>query len=207
MRIDSDTDIDGQPQPQSPFNVQSIGSYYPGEGYRIQPRYYTDFSPAGAVAPTIADVTMDPTAPTDADDVTISATVTDDSTVSSVTLTYDAGSGDTDVTMSNTTGDTYAGTISAQATWTSVTYSVTAVDNGGNSTTSEEQSYTVLPASGSITSIYDIQYVSDPTMDDASPLDGQTVTISGIVTAEFWGSSSNRYLYVQDSSAAWSGII
>jgi len=58
-----------------------------------------------------------------------------------------------------------------------------------------------------VTSIYDIQFVSDPTTDDASPLDGQTVIISGVVTAEFWGSSSNRYLYVQDAEGPWNGVV
>jgi len=58
-----------------------------------------------------------------------------------------------------------------------------------------------------VTSIYDIQFVSDPTTDDASPLYGQTVIISGVVTAEFWGSSSNRYLYVQDAEGPWNGVV
>ena len=149
MRIDSDTEIDGQTQPQEPFNVQGIAGQFtysdpPTDGYQILPRYYTDFSPAGAVAPTIAEITMDPTSPTDEDNVIISATVTDDSTVASVTLTYDAGSGNTDVSMSNTTGDTYAGTIPAQSSGTIVIYTITAVDNSGNST--ESVSYTHLRA-------------------------------------------------------------
>ena len=38
-------------------------------------------------------------------------------------------------------------------------------------------------------------------------MNGQTVTISGIVTAEFWGSSSNRYLYVQDAEGPWNGVV
>lgn len=57
-----------------------------------------------------------------------------------------------------------------------------------------------------ITPIADIQYVPDPATDDASPMAGQTVTISGVVTAEFWGSSSNKYFRVQDADTAWSGI-
>ena len=190
MRIDSDMDIIGNPEPADPFNVQGIIGQY--NDYQILPRYYTDFS---SPAPTIADITMDPTSPTDEDNVTISATVTDDSTVASVTLTYDVGSGDTTVAMSNTTGDTYAGTIPAQSSGTIVIYTITAADNSGNSTESDEGTYTVLPSGIVITSIYDIQYVSDPTTDDASPLDGQTVTISGVVTAEFWGSSSNPVSY------------
>ena len=57
------------------------------------------------------------------------------------------------------------------------------------------------------TAIYDIQYVSDPETDDASPLDGQEVTISGVVTAEFWGSDQYRFMHVQDAEGAWNGIL
>ncbi|MDP6611099.1 MAG: lamin tail domain-containing protein [Candidatus Marinimicrobia bacterium] len=56
-----------------------------------------------------------------------------------------------------------------------------------------------------VTDIYDIQYTTDASGD--SPLYGQTVTISGVVTAEFWGSSSNRYLYVQDAAGPWNGVV
>ena len=57
-----------------------------------------------------------------------------------------------------------------------------------------------------ITAIYDIQYVTDPSTDDESPLNGQEVTISGVVTTEFWG-GGNSHLYVQDSTGGWNGII
>jgi len=63
----------------------------------------------------------------------------------------------------------------------------------------------VNPTGGEITAIYDIQYTTDSSGD--SPLNGETVTISGIVTAEFWGSSSNRYLYVQDAEGPWNGVV
>ena len=58
-----------------------------------------------------------------------------------------------------------------------------------------------------ITSIYDIQYVSDPEADDASPLESQVVTIQGIVTAEFWGSDDRKYMTVQDANGPWNGIL
>lgn len=61
-------------------------------------------------------------------------------------------------------------------------------------------------AFGTITPIADIQYVADPSSDDASPLVDQEVTISGVVTAEYWGSYKNRTMYVQDADTAWSGI-
>ena len=60
---------------------------------------------------------------------------------------------------------------------------------------------------GAITSIYDIQFVSDPETDDTSPLNGQEVTIQGVVTAEFWGSDQFRYMFVQDAEGPWNGIV
>ncbi|MCH7764850.1 MAG: lamin tail domain-containing protein, partial [Candidatus Marinimicrobia bacterium] len=61
--------------------------------------------------PVITDIALDPSSPTEPDDVTVSATITDDGTIASATLTYNTGTADTDVTMTITTGDTYAGTI------------------------------------------------------------------------------------------------
>ncbi|SVA38285.1 uncharacterized protein METZ01_LOCUS91139, partial [marine metagenome] len=64
-----------------------------------------------------------------------------------------------------------------------------------------------LQVPSTVTAIYDIQYVSDPETDDASPLNGQEVTISGVVTAEFWGSDQYRYMHVQDAEGPWNGIV
>ena len=64
-----------------------------------------------------------------------------------------------------------------------------------------------LPEPATVTAIYDIQYVEDPETDDASPLVDQEVTISGIVTAEFWGSDQFRYMNVQDAEGPWNGIV
>ncbi len=55
FRIDSDTDIDGQPEPTWPVDVIGIGSQFDASvpydgGYQIFPRYYaTDFLPAGSL--------------------------------------------------------------------------------------------------------------------------------------------------------------
>ena len=55
FRIDSDTDIDGQPEPTWPVDVIGIGSQYdsstpPDGGYQIFPRFYaTDFLPANTL--------------------------------------------------------------------------------------------------------------------------------------------------------------
>lgn len=56
VRIDSDTDIDGQPEPVWPRDVIGLGSQFSSgntvvnDGYQILPRYYaTDFLPAGTI--------------------------------------------------------------------------------------------------------------------------------------------------------------
>ncbi|MFL2983244.1 MAG: c-type cytochrome domain-containing protein [Candidatus Neomarinimicrobiota bacterium] len=64
-----------------------------------------------------------------------------------------------------------------------------------------------ISETGSITSIYEIQYVADPDSDDASLLNGEEVTIQGVVTAEFWGSDQYRYMHVQDADGPWNGIV
>ena len=42
MRIDSDTEIDGSPQPSAPFDLLGIANQY-NDSYQILPRYHTDF--------------------------------------------------------------------------------------------------------------------------------------------------------------------
>jgi hypothetical protein len=55
FRIDSDTDIDGQPEPTWPRDVIGIGSQFDSSppyngGYQVFPRYYaTDFLPPGTI--------------------------------------------------------------------------------------------------------------------------------------------------------------
>jgi DNA/RNA endonuclease YhcR with UshA esterase domain len=53
--IDSDTDIDGQPEPSWPRDIIAVGSQYttsvpPNNGYEVTPRYYnTDFLPPNSL--------------------------------------------------------------------------------------------------------------------------------------------------------------
>jgi hypothetical protein len=59
LRIDENTDIDGQPQPTNTFHVRGIFGQYdtstpPDGGYQILPRYYTDIEHSyGQQAPTL----------------------------------------------------------------------------------------------------------------------------------------------------------
>ena len=85
FRIDSDTDIDGQPEPTWPQNVIGIGSQYDAsapydEGYQIFPRYYaSDFQPGPAVltiAEAIEDLDTDYVPDRLGDTVTVSGVIT-----------------------------------------------------------------------------------------------------------------------------------
>ena len=205
MRIDSDTEIIGNPEPVAPFDLLGIAGQY-NDDYQILPRYYSDFM-AGTVPPVITNIVITPSSPIETDDVTVTATISDaDGSITSAVLAYNSGGGSVDISMSTTGSDNqYTAVIPAQSTGTTVTFSITAVDNASNSTTSAGLSYLVISTGGQITAIHDIQYTTNSSGD--SPLDGQTVNISGIVTAEFWGSSSNRYFYVQDAEGPWNGIV
>ena len=54
------------------------------------------------------------------------------------------------------------------------------------------------------TSIYGIQYTT--AVDGASPLSGQSVTTSGIVTAVFPSDGADPGYFIQDGAGAWNGI-
>ncbi len=65
---------------------------------------------------------------------------------------------------------------------------------------------TVFP----LVSIHDIQYVADPEADDASPYDGQTVWVEGIVTAktgELGYSNQGKMVIEEPDGGPWSGLL
>lgn len=53
------------------------------------------------------------------------------------------------------------------------------------------------------TTIYDVQYTTDASGD--SPLKGQVVTVSGVVTGEPYAFGGNK-MYIQDGVAPWNGV-
>ena len=79
---------------------------YSYDYYKLIPRDDDDIVLGGG-PPSVTDISINPSSPTESDEVTVSASITDISgTISSATLTYNAGSGDTDVAMNNTSSDT-----------------------------------------------------------------------------------------------------
>jgi hypothetical protein len=92
-------------------------------------------------APEISDVDV-----TAEDDITFSATVTDDSSgVKQVTLDYvyvnDYGTENNNVGMTNVGGDVWSAVLAAFPSNTTLTYTITAEDNAGNTATMDEMEY------------------------------------------------------------------
>jgi hypothetical protein len=93
-------------------------------------------------SPDISNVVRDPMNPGPSEVCEVSATITDNGTVASADLYYDAGSGYTSLTMSNVV-DSFFATIPGQSASTTVYYYLSAKDNLGDSTISDTSSYTV----------------------------------------------------------------
>jgi|GEM_PF-289116 len=154
--------------------------------------------------PLVENVTHTPQAPDETESVTVTAEVTDsDGTIAEVNLYVSINGGEfTSSAMSNTSGDTYEGTISAHPTGTSISYYVEATDNEANTTESTTFGYTVISSTGY--AIADIQQTGNAgTGDDCypSPFAGQQVSISGIVTAV-----GENMMFLQDADTVWSGV-
>ncbi len=182
-----------------------------GRGYELNPFDSNDYV-FGATPPIISNEIRSPKFPTSTDDVDLTVTVTDfDGTVSSVELFYDInGSGNyTTVSMSLVGGSTdeFTGQIPAQTDGTIVRYYVEATDNDGNMNTYPATSPRQFTVRDNGLTIYDVQYVLDPNNgSDNSPYLGDTVTVTGIVTAS---SKVNDlgYVYIQqEGETEWAGI-
>jgi sugar lactone lactonase YvrE/formylglycine-generating enzyme required for sulfatase activity len=91
-------------------------------------------APSYISAPTISGVTQTPLLPVSTSTVTVSATITNNRTVASATLTYLVGAITNAVAMAGV-GSSYSATIPAQAAGTAVKYYISAADDFGNTAT------------------------------------------------------------------------
>ncbi|MBT4033653.1 MAG: T9SS type A sorting domain-containing protein [Candidatus Marinimicrobia bacterium] len=205
MRIDKETEIDENDPLLGYFNVQGVIGQFDSsepydEGYQILPRLYTDFVQIGDPAPAISAIMHTPASPTPADDVIVTATIIDNSAVASASLGYVVDDG-IEMVVEMTAGENneYTGVIPAQAGDALVSYTVSAADDLGGTSTSEPSSYVVYGET--INSIASIQDGTVPT--------GTLVIVEGIVTAEpfaFHDEDNLSYYFIQDDFAAQSGI-
>ncbi len=106
----------------------------------------TDYSGGASTTPVISGVSHLPTNPTQMDDVVVSATITDEGTITSAKINWGLSTGSltNEVSMSIDAGDVYAGTIPAQADGATVYYTVSATDNDTNTEESSERNYDVV---------------------------------------------------------------
>ncbi|PLX03950.1 MAG: hypothetical protein C0595_05085 [Marinilabiliales bacterium] len=93
-------------------------------------------------------------------------------------------------------GDVFTGIISGQAEDATIYYNIHANDGTNENSSVVYSFYVPKVFTGDIVSIYDIQGQQDD-----SPYDGQTISTSGVVTANF-GTS----YFIQDGSGLWNGL-
>ena len=189
-----------------------------GRGYELNPFNKSHYK-VGDTPPSISEVTRIPLVPSSSDNLKISAKIIDfNGTVDNQKLYYTDDSNKdnpdfTETTLALKAGSTdeYEGAIPAFADGTIIKYYITATDNDGNVSYSPFSASKAKGATAFYTvrdgglTIPDLQYVLDPTS-DASPYNGQTVTVRGYVT-----SSAKPYdledVYIQDKDAKeWGGI-
>ncbi|MEP0545618.1 MAG: T9SS type A sorting domain-containing protein [Rhodothermales bacterium] len=210
--------------PEDPFVPPSTGAVIQVQGFVSFPTFDfdNDIEP-GAAAFTVAPWTDDDLqslesppvfgaiqgpddVPGDAP-VTISVGVTQGSApVASVVLSYESTDGASgDVTLTDDGSGVFSGQVPAVADGAFVTYSITATDTDGDSSTSPARTYRVL--FNGIQRIEDIQLTADGGP-GASPFAGITTTniaLQGIVMSDV---ETSGFLTIQDNEtlAPWTGI-
>jgi len=176
-------------------------------GYEINPVYTSDFDKA-APPPQVTNIERNPLVPNATQSVTVSADIIDvDGTVSSATLFYSADQNAAtnlfqSVSMTNS-GSVYSATIPAFPLDSVVRYYISATDDSSLATNTPVEYYTVRPNG---LTIMDLQLVPSFGSGDASAYEGDTVTVTGIVTSSFQ-SGDMGLLYIQDPNATeYAGI-
>jgi predicted extracellular nuclease len=191
------------------------GPCYPGSsgfagGYEINPLDSNDFDKAASPA-VISGVSRSVLVPNATQTVNVTADIIDfDGIVTAATLFYTSDQTAPanlfqSASMTNPSGSIYTATIPATPLDSVVRYFIVAVDDSSNVTSSPSSSitgplntyfYTVRPNGATI---MDIQF-NPSTTTGASPLENDTVTVTGIVTASY-AAGDLGYLYMQDPNA------
>ncbi|MFH1865975.1 MAG: endonuclease, partial [Candidatus Eisenbacteria bacterium] len=177
-------------------------SYDPSEWTATPAAYPTDGTPGTHVTgdptpgPTIANVTIDPSAPLPGETVDVSADVSDTTAITYVALFWGTSplSVTNEIGMSLVSGDTYDTdtSIPAQPAGITVYFKIEAINDLPGTSVSDVESYS-LPYTVSIS---DIQGGVS-----SSPYNGDAVITHGVVTG-LYGS----YFTLQDGTGAWSGV-
>ena len=148
------------------------------------------------VKPQISNITATPSDPETSEDIVISADVTDDLGISSVTLTYTFPSSTgtpATMAMSSAGGDAFTATISATGAEGTLAYYITTVNTSGLSETSAIRGVEIADPPPPVT----IQTIKD----DFSSYNGTTVNLNVVVAIGSGITRTDRTeAYVQDGS-------
>ncbi len=146
-------------------------------------------NPLGDTVPVISNLTASNWAPLSSTPVTVSADIVDNIGVSSATLYYRDSNGTTpgawlSVAMSNTGGNTYAGTIPAPHAQSQVDFYVRATDTASQPATLPGDAPTgFYTFAVGFTSIYAMQTVHPDSVSQANAFNNKFLNIKGVVTA------------------------
>ncbi len=132
------------------------GFTYSVETQKYGTHFLMDYQMSTPTTPQISAVTATPSAVKSTDAVKVSATISDDGSISSATLFWGLTAGNLGNTLNMTAvGNTYSATIPAQVDGSSVYYKISATDNSANTTTSSVANYTVSNNSSVCYATYD----------------------------------------------------
>jgi len=206
----------GQPPLGTPFESITGLIYQVYGNYTIMPRTSADLILATG-PPLISGTHHEPLAPTSDDTIVVITSIMDNGGVDEASLFYRLNGGTFHETVLWPIGEiTYRGVIPPQPDQTLVEYYVWAMDDEELESTdppdAPDSLYSVRVSNATASTIYDIQYTTDPS--GASPYAGTVATVQAVVTADttdFPLSAGRRY-YIQDATdphgtgGAWNGI-
>ena len=199
MRVDSDTDLDGSPEPVWPANVTGVGGQY--YTYQLLPRFISDFQETGGNQLPIADgggdqmvdpgvlVTLDGSASYDPDGLVVGYIWEQLDGPNVLLSDYE------EPVVTFTAPDVDFATL---------TFRLTVVDNEG-AVGSVQVSIIVV---GNPLDIPTVQYTADPGSGDdcyPSPYAGETVVVTGVVTGVHPGTYPNFFMQTPEVDS-WAGV-
>jgi hypothetical protein len=183
------------------------GDYADSSTYKLVPSYLSDLV-IGSAPPQLKNPKRDPGVPQSTDPVVASLNVTTSGTINSAKIYFSVNEGNYQtITMMETPGGIWTGTIPAQANGSRVDYYYEFIDDIGQKSVMPvnlaQINYSYVIRDEGL-SIADIQYTNWPLAD--SPFNGYQVEVTGIVTADT--STKLRYgaYAIQDASGPWNGI-
>ncbi len=181
-----------------------------GRGYEINP-FDASHYVVGVTPPSITDATRMPTVPTSIESPVVDCKILDfDGTVASAYLHYTndilAASFDSVMmTLKGGSTDEYTASIPAMADGDMVGYFIKAEDNDGNVSQSPSQNLHIYTVRDNGLQIVDVQKVLDYNNDESYYV-GDTVTVTGVVSASARDYDLG-YVYIQQTGASeWGGL-